>query len=59
MSTYRAKAIHPATGEVVVATFIDDYFGKHRYGVEFDDGDVYPIDTIEAVHDDDDGDDVG
>lgn len=27
------KVIHPRTGVITTATFIDDYFGTHQYGV--------------------------
>ena len=47
MSSYRDKAIHPKTGEVCDAWFWDDYFGKHRYGVKFDDDPhVWPAEKI-------------
>lgn len=41
MSSYIAVAINPRTGKEEEALFIDDYFGKHEYGVKFDDGNVY------------------
>ena len=41
MSHYFAKAINPRTGEVEGAFFIDDYFGRHQYGVKFADGTVH------------------
>jgi hypothetical protein len=41
MSTYTAEAINPRTGKMEQATFIDDYFGRRRYGVRFADGQVY------------------
>lgn len=49
MSNYRAKAINPSTLEIEEATFIDDYYGSHKYAVEFDDGDIYPIEDVEVV----------
>lgn len=42
MSSYQAKAVNPKTGELEDAMFLDDYFGKHKYGVKFRDGGVYP-----------------
>ncbi len=42
MSSYKDLAYDPASRTVREAWFIDDYFGKHRYGVRFDDdGEVY------------------
>lgn len=38
MSTYIRRTKHPATGKFEPATWIDDYFGPHRYGVRFSDG---------------------
>lgn len=42
MSSYYAAAIHPVTGKIEEAFWIDDYFGPHRYGVRFSDGRVFP-----------------
>jgi hypothetical protein len=49
MSNYKAKAINPATGEVDEVMCIDDYYGNHRYAVEFPDGDIYHFEDIEFV----------
>ena len=49
MSSFIKKAKHPETGEVEPAFFIDDYYGKHEYGVKFKDGQVYPIARIVSV----------
>lgn len=35
MSSYHAFAINPITDAVEVAEFLDDYFGRHQYGVKF------------------------
>jgi hypothetical protein len=42
MSSFKNWAIHPRTGEVELADFIDDFYGRHKYGVRFKDGNVYP-----------------
>lgn len=43
MSNYKEMAIHPKTGEPEMADWLDDYYGRHRYGVWFpSDGEVYP-----------------
>lgn len=49
MSNYRAKAIHPKTGAVEAASFIDNHFGRWKYAVLFDDGSVYPASEVKAV----------
>lgn len=41
MSNYRAPAFNPVTKRVENADYIDNYFGRHDYGVRFDDGKVY------------------
>jgi hypothetical protein len=33
MSSFIAWIKHPKTGKPVKALYIDDYFGKHKYGV--------------------------
>lgn len=32
---------HPKTGQWEEATWMDDYFGQHNYGVKFSDGKVF------------------
>lgn len=46
MSDYLRKTKNPRTGEFEVAEWLDDYYGKHRYGVRFpsDNGEVRPAD---------------
>jgi hypothetical protein len=54
MSTFKRKTKHPQTGEWEQATWWDDYFGKHHYGVEFSDGQVFnpeKIDLETSPHD--------
>ena len=46
MSNYIAKAINPKTNKEEEAEFLDDYYGKHKYGVRFSDGKVYPREKI-------------
>lgn len=52
MSTYQAPAIHPDTGEIEMALFLDDHFGKHRYGVQFSDGRIFPERVVQFPPDD-------
>ena len=46
MSHFRQLTVHPKTGEKLVADWIDNYFGEHRYGVRFPDGEVLPASSI-------------
>lgn len=47
MSTYTKITRHPLTGEFAMATWRDDYFGPHLYGVEFPaDSVVYPSEQV-------------
>ena len=41
MSSYIAVTKHPKTGKWENAQWIDDYYGPHKYGVKFEDGDVF------------------
>ena len=41
MSTYSKQTKHPITGEWHEATWIDDFYGRHRYGVRFPDGETF------------------
>lgn len=36
MSTFSKQTKHPVTGEWLVARWVDDYFGNHNYGVQFE-----------------------
>ena len=47
MSNYMTTAKHPITGKVESVTMLDDYFGRHRYGVLFVSGEVYRESEIE------------
>jgi len=48
MSNFVAPAIHPKTGEIEQAEWLDDYYGRHRYGVRFADGRVYRTEQVRA-----------
>jgi len=41
MSNFQEETRHPETGVLYIATHIDDYFGRHQYGVQFPDGKVF------------------
>ena len=48
MSNYQQMTRHPETGQWLMADWIDDYFGRHRYGVRFGEGKVYEVGEIEG-----------
>ena len=41
MSNYIKHTTNPRTGEAEKAEWLDDYFGKHVYGIRFADGGIY------------------
>ncbi len=47
MSCFLAKTKHPLTGKIEEASWIDNYFGLHKYGVGFSDGGIYNADSLE------------
>jgi hypothetical protein len=47
VSDYPGKAVDPKTGHVESVMYLDNYYGRHRYGVRFPDGNVYPEHEIE------------
>ncbi len=49
MSNYTAKTFHPDTGKLEDADWLDDYFGRHVYGVRFSDGSVHHAHKCEQV----------
>lgn len=46
MSNYIAPAIHPRTKEVEQAEWLDNHYGRHRYGVRFHDGSIWPAGRV-------------
>ncbi|MCR4329601.1 MAG: hypothetical protein NUV65_03570 [Candidatus Roizmanbacteria bacterium] len=46
MSDYKNSAVNPKTNKIEEADFWDDYYGRHKYGVEFEDGGIYPLSEI-------------
>lgn len=46
MSNFRSNAIHPETGKCEAADYLDDHYGRHHYGVRFDDGKVFSVDIV-------------
>ena len=44
MSCFIRKTKHPLTGLWEDAEWLDDYFGRHHYGVRFADGNVFDPD---------------
>jgi len=50
MSNYQGFALNPASQLIEKASFIDDYYGHHRYGVVFSDASVYPEHQLVTLH---------
>lgn len=42
MSNFQQLTRHPETKTMELADWIDDYYGKHQYGVRFPDGKTFP-----------------
>lgn len=49
MSNYQQVTRHPETGEMLLADWLDDHFGSHRYGVRFPDGKIFRATEIDAI----------
>ena len=50
MSSFYDDTIHPKTGEIQRALWMDDYFGAHKYGVRFEGEEhVYQASEIRTV----------
>lgn len=49
MSSFQREAINPKTGEIELADFLDDYYGRHQYGVKFNDGCVYKEEEVKQI----------
>ena len=47
MSTFSQQTKHPVTGEWHEATWMDDFYGRHRYGVRFPSGETLNPDKIQ------------
>lgn len=49
MSNFKSYTRHPYTGEFSMATWLDDHYGPHRYGVKFPNGDTFSPDEQELT----------
>ena len=47
MSNYTTTAINPGTGKEEEVVMLDNYYGRHRYGVMFQDGTVRKEQDVE------------
>lgn len=47
MSTFNKITKHPETGAMEEAVWMDDYYGRHHYGVKFPDSKVFYEEEIE------------
>ena len=52
MANYIAAAIHPRTGAIEQATFLDGHFGARRYGVRFADGSIWRAEDVQVPNKD-------
>ena len=52
MSNFIKPTLHPTTGKLEIAEWLDDYFGRHQYGVRFSDGSVVHEDMVRATRED-------
>lgn len=41
MSNFYQPTEHPDTGEIEIAAWLDDYFGRNKYGIQFPDGKIF------------------
>lgn len=49
MSSYIMRTKHPETGLMEDAFWHDDHYGHHKYGVEFVDGCIFPVEQISVT----------
>lgn len=49
MSSYYDIAINPKTKSMEKAMWVDDAYGNHVYGVQFEDGSMYPASDVERI----------
>lgn len=49
MSNYLATAINPKNGEPETVWMLDDHFGRHNYGVQFPNGEIYPDTEVKIL----------
>ena len=47
MSNFVRNTRHPETGKFEGAFWLDDYFGRHHYGVKFKDGTVVDPEKVD------------
>lgn len=52
MSHFTKPTLHPVTGKLEIAEWLDDYFGRHQYGVRFADGSVVHEDVVRETRED-------
>jgi hypothetical protein len=48
MSNYKSYTQHPYTKEFEMATWLDDHYGAHQYGVRFPNGDTFKPNDLEV-----------
>ena len=50
MSNFYAMTLAPDRDTAEVAEWLDDYYGKHCYGVRFSDGKIYPETEVQKLY---------
>lgn len=46
MSNFTRNTINPDSGQVEMAEWLDNHYGPNRYGVRFQDGEIYPEEVV-------------
>lgn len=46
MSNYYSSAVHPLTRKIEQALYMDNHFGRHIYGVKFEDGSIWRLEQL-------------
>lgn len=49
MSSFIKPTLHPVTGKLESAEWLDNHFGRHQYGVRFADGVIAHEDLIRTT----------
>ena len=47
MSNFHLNTKNPKTGKMELAEWLDGYFGSHKYGIRFPDGEVYRSEDLD------------
>lgn len=50
MSNYQSKALNPRNHLLEQVSMLDDFYGKHKFAVAFQDGSKYPDNQVVCIH---------